>query len=309
MRLNQAEEALCILHDRINELKEQINNLFSPKQSEREWEKATTELIGYMKLNQLGILAEIGYPKKENAHFEGRICDKTGKSEFILFDIKPAAYGGMALLERKLGDLVQKWALKNGLPKVTVVPNYTGPVTRESVGDKLGDVTKYLQKCLNGMTSIPYKPISIKIGNSNIELTIQEDTGVRVYGGMAYAHELHHSIKKQINKHIEEKGSLAVEENTPYILIYVRPKNCGGSDIQRHNLFSVVSALYHELRSMHEKWFQLWLGVVLFDWTSDPKVVCREGIFFEDADWPSGSTHETVARSLDIPAPRTISAQ
>lgn len=266
----------------------------------------------------MGILADIGYPKNIGSPpFDGQL--KVGGGESILFDIKSAANSGFWLLQSECEKHVQEWALKNNLSKVTTLLNYVGPITQEVVGKNLRNTTKNLQKCLNGLTTIPSEAIPInkivsirklpngdKIESTKILISIQKDNGVNVQGGTEGLAS--HYIKETIKGHIEGKGKQALKFATPYILIYVRPKMCGGTDIKNHDLFSVVSDLYYELGSTHKSWFPLWLGVVLFDWTCDSKGVCREGIFFEDADWPSGATHETVAKSLDIPAPMFISA-
>lgn len=288
--LKQVEDALLQLQSRLNDLEEHLNALFSPQIDKWGW--ATTELMGFMVLQQLGVLADIGWPpmSRKSPEFDGRICNLNGV--LVPFDIKPAASSGLWLLLSECERLIETCHPGKGL---SVELDCNGAISQELIGKNLKHISKDL---LSNLNSLPIEPFIITVDKTNISVRIQKNTGVRVHGSVGSNIDY---IRETIKNHITKKGGNAEKLNTPYMLIYIRPNACGGSDIDSSGLNKALQCLVAEPTLNSASWFPLLLGVILLDWTCF-KGLQREGIFFKKAKWPTGMTPETIGKCLKLTA-------
>jgi hypothetical protein len=297
-----ADGALAVLGKRFThkQLQEQIEPLFGVTLAN--WEMAITELLGLQRIAEVGLLDKVGWPppsgtKRKNAEFDGLLVDLGGGP--IAFDIKSGAKSGLQLLKDALREQVDKWTAARNLPEGDVRLEFHGSPAREVVGPAKKRLARELRDYLDSKTAFPSGTLEMSVGNgTTVTVTVSESTGASFdSAGFGLDHHAE-QLEGTYREHIMDKGEHAKAFDVPFLMVYVKPRGFGISDMSEDAVEAAIRDLHQGAPMDGVPNQERWLGTLLFEVPGLKPLY--HGLLRPDAAWPRGTTPEMLRDRLQL---------
>ena len=303
--LRHIDESLEVLLRRfsVSSLRDPLMSLFGPAnkgQRERTFRKAGTELFALAEMERHGLLRDLGWPSGvgDNPPFDFRL--EVGPA-VVPVDVKDANGDGLRVAHRLIESFVKPWAGANDVPAYRIVLRYRGLVSQRSIGDdifKRGTLQGF-KNWLAQQRTIPSESFGVEVGDTSISIRIvPEAVYLHESGGIQGTNPLIRALAETFGEHVTHKSQAAEEqEQTPFLLAYVRLPGYGASDIKTLATFrdaqcivaGRVSQLKYNARS-------LWLGSLFFHPSGDRMIA--DCCLRPEAAWPEGLSAEELTTRL-----------
>lgn len=244
----------------LDDLAEQTHAIFGSEWND--WAKARTELRGLEYLNARGLLSACGWPENwrgDSPPFDAKLVHGTVP---VVADFKPAMGNGLDLLLESIRPEVDAWAVQHRLPRAAVEAHYLGTVTQPRLGRARQELRREFADQLAHHRGFPGRPITLQARGTEIAVTVRAADGGTVSSGAVGVAQQVDDVVQVVERHINSKGRHLGRGDPCFLLIYVRPNGCGGSDISDYNL-QLASQELMLRRGGHDKL----LGILFFDWT------------------------------------------
>ncbi|MDD5309953.1 MAG: hypothetical protein PHU25_21760 [Deltaproteobacteria bacterium] len=281
---------------------EQIDALWSDK--ERDWDKATTELLGLDYLHSRNVLESIGWPRGGTPPFDARVSlPSTSRNEhYILVDIKTASGRGSVLVRDKLQKVAEEWATSKGLGNPVIEERGGGNLTLDSVGGQLFDkrqlhgIVSSFRAQLEGYSQFPRERILVIAQGCSFRINVRPYAEITYHGSVPWVDAMTSSIAQRILKHAKDKSQHAQKERISCILLYVLPDGKETSDINDDILCRAME-IADEFANKDADKYSEWLGIAFLDWNRTFKA---RGYFRNGARWPKGLSSSSVCLALGL---------